>query len=133
MRSAFDYAVVRVVPHVEREEFVNAGVVLFCADAEFLGARIELDEGRLRAVAPDADVDLVRRHLAAIPILCAGGAAAGPIGALTQRERFHFIVSPRSTILQTSAPHVGLCEVPGAALDRLVDRLVLVRPSPAGG
>ena len=126
-RCSFDYAVVRVVPHVEREEFVNAGVIVFCDAQSFLAARIALDEARLLALASGVDLDLVRRHLAAIPRVCQGGAAAGPIGELPLRERWHWLVSPRSTILQTSAPHAGLCETPQAALEELLDRTVRVK------
>lgn len=128
---AFDYAVVRVVPHVEREEFVNAGVILFCPERHYLAARIELDEGRLLALAADADLALVRRHLEAIPLICSGGPDAGPIGALPLRERWHWLVAPRSTILQTSAPHAGLCESPESWTERLIDRVV--RPPRAPG
>ena len=121
---AFDYAIVRVVPHVEREEFVNAGAILFCAARDYLRARIALDETRLLAIAPDCDIDLVRRHLDVIPRICEGGPSAGTIGQLTLRERWHWLVAPRSTILQTSAPHSGLGDVPDEALDRLVARMV---------
>ena len=124
MPFAFDYAVLRVVPHVEREEFVNAGVILFCDALDFLDARVALDESRLRAIAPGVDVETVRAHLDAVPRLCAGGAAAGPIGTLTVRERWRWLVSPRSTVLQTSAPHSGLCDGPAESLARLVDTLV---------
>lgn len=124
-RSAFSYAVVRVVPHVEREEFVNAGVVLYCHAQDFLGARLALDEARLLALAPGADLPLVRRHLAAIPLICAGGAGSGPIGELSVRERWQWLVAPRSTILQTSAAHSGLCDDPARELDRLLAQLVL--------
>jgi DUF3037 family protein len=121
---SFDYAVVRVVPHVEREEFINAGVILFCHDREFLEARIELDEERLLALAPDVDLPLVRRHLEAIPRICKGGPDAGPIGQLPLRERWHWLSAPRSTILQVSAPHTGLCEAPEGSLERLLERVV---------
>jgi Protein of unknown function (DUF3037) len=122
--SSFDYAIVRVVPHVEREEFINAGVILFCDARDFLTARIELDEARLTTLFPDVDLPLVRRHLEVIPIICAGGPAAGPIGQLPLRERWHWLVAPRSTILQVSAPHTGLCDAPEAWLERLLDRVV---------
>ena len=122
--SSFDYAIVRVIPRVEREEFVNAGVIVHCYALDFLDARIELDEPRLLALAPDADLGLIRRHLAVIPRICAGGPGAGAIGALTQRERFHWLVAPRSTILQTSPAHAGMCEEPRAALERLLERVV---------
>lgn len=122
--SAFEYAVVRVVPCVPREEFVNAGVILFCEAHDYLAGRIELDEARLLSLAPDVDLALVRRHLAAIPRLCAGGPEAGPLGHLTRRERFRWLVTPRNTILQTSAAHAGLCEAPERCLERLVETLV---------
>jgi Protein of unknown function (DUF3037) len=121
---SFDYAIVRVVPHVEREEFVNVGAILFCEAREFLGARFALDEARLLALAPDADVELVKRHLAAIPRICEGGPVAGAIGRLTMRERWRWLVSPRSTILQTSAPHAGLGDAPEAALEHLLAKVV---------
>jgi hypothetical protein len=123
---SFEYAVVRVVPHVEREEFINAGVIVFCHDRELLTARIELNEERLCALAPDVDLPLVRRHLAAIPKICEGGPESGPIGRLPLRERWHWLVAPRSTILQVSAPHPGLSETPEAWLPRLLDRVVRV-------
>lgn len=123
-RSSFDYAVIRVVPRVEREEFINAGVLLYCLSRSFLEARIELDRERLKALDPNVDLALVEEHLASVPLLCAGGPAAGPIGALSQKERFHWLVAPRSTILQTSAVHSGLCEDPEKALEHLLDRMV---------
>ena len=121
---SFDYAIVRVVPHVEREEFINAGVIVFSHERELLAARIELDEARLCALAPDVDLPLVRRHLATIPILCEGGPESGPIGQLLLRERWHWLVAPESTILQVSAPHPGLSERPEEWLERLLDRVV---------
>ncbi len=128
----FSYAVVRVVPHVEREEFVNAGVVLFCDELDFLAARIALDLERLAAIAPGAEVAVVRRHLDAIPVVCAGGPGAGPLGELSVRERWRWLVAPRSTIVQTSPAHSGLCGDPRHELDRLMARLVepVVRPRP---
>lgn len=128
--SPFDYAVVRIVPHVEREEFVNVGVVLFCDGCDYLAARIELDEARLLALAPGLDVTALREHLDAIPRICAGGPGAGPIGAMPLRERWHWLVSPRSAILQTSAPHAGLCDEPNQALERLINRLVRAPRAP---
>jgi hypothetical protein len=115
---------VRVVPRIEREEFVNVGVILYCFALDYLTARMELDEARLLALAPNADLPLVRRHLEAIPRICAGGPSAGPIGALSQRERFNWLVAPRSTMIQTSAPHAGMCADPEHALERLLDRTV---------
>jgi hypothetical protein len=126
--SSYDYAIVRVVPRVEREEFINAGVILSCPAQDFLGARIDLDEQRLLALDPDVDVEAVRANLASIPLLCAGGAAAGPIGKLSPRERFHWLVAPRSTIIQTSPVHSGRCQDPAAALDHLLRTMVKVRP-----
>src|SRR3982751_6565064 len=106
----FDYAIIRVVPRVEREEFVNAGVIVSCPTRNYLKARIELDRARLAALDPALDPEIIMRHLAAIPVLCEGGADAGPIGRLPVRARFHWLVAPRSTIIQTSAVHTGLCE-----------------------
>lgn len=120
----YDYAVVRVVPRVEREEFVNAGVIVSCPSRKFLDARIELDEERLLALAPDVDLELVRSHLATIPAICRGGEGAGPIGKLSQRERFHWLVAARSTIIQTSQVHTGRCDDPEAVLERLMNRMV---------
>ena len=122
--GAYDYAVVRVVPRVERAEFINAGVILSCPARDFLAAGIALDEARLLALDPTVDLDAVRAHLASIPVICAGGAAAGPIGALTPRERFHWLVAPRSTIIQTSAVHTGRCADPQATLEHLLDTMV---------
>jgi hypothetical protein len=125
--SSYDYAIVRVVPRVEREEFINAGVILSSAQ-DFLGARIELDERRLLALDPGVDLETVRANLASIPLVCAGGPAAGPIGKLSPRERFHWLVAPRSTIIQTSPVHSGRCLDPAAALEHLVRTMVQVRP-----
>jgi hypothetical protein len=123
-RSSFDYAVIRVVPRVEREEFVNAGVILFCLEKDFLEARVEIDEPRLRALWPAIEIELVRQHLEAIPRICAGAPDAGPIGRLSLRERFHWLVAPRSTIIQISPVHTGLCDRPDRALDDLFQKAV---------
>ena len=125
-RCSYDYAVVRVVPRVEREEFLNAGVILFCLVRDFLEARVELDRRRLAALSPALDLDLVEVHLAAIPRLCAGGPGSGPIGRLPQRERFHWLVAPRSTVLQLGPVHSGLCDDPARELQHLFDRLVRI-------
>ena len=122
--SSYDYAVVRVVPRVERGEFVNAGVIVKCAALGFLQARIELDEARVRALDPAADLDAIRAALAAIPVVCAGGPAAGALGALSLRERFDWLVAPRSTSIQTSAVHSGRCADLEATLQHLLDRMV---------
>lgn len=133
-RRSFDYAVIRIVPRPEREEFVNAGVILFCLADDYLAARVHLDPERLRALWPALDPEILREHLEAIPRICAGAPGSGPIGALSRRERFHWLVAPRSTVLQVSAVHSGLCESPQAALDRLFDSLVaLPAVSPESG
>ena len=123
--DTYDYAVVRVVPRVEREEFINAGVILSCQLRGFLGARIALDEARLLALAPGVDLDLVRRHLAAIPLICEGRADAGPIAQMPARARFHWLTARRSSIIQTSPVHTGRCGHPEATLERLLARLVI--------
>ena len=123
----YDYAVVRVVPKVDREEFINAGVIVFCLEHKFLEARVVVDEPRLKALWPQLDVDLVRRHLEAIPKIAAGDISAGPIAKLALRERFHWLVSPRSTIIQVSPVHTGLCEQgPGDAVEELAQRLLSI-------
>lgn len=125
MPASFDYTVIRVVPRVERQEFINAGVVAFCLEKKYLGARIRLDEQRLKALWPDADVALIRDHLAAVERVCAGDPAAGPIAALSQRERFHWLVSARSTIIQTSPVHSGMCDGTDQILDQLEQRFLV--------
>ena len=120
----YDYAIIRVVPRVEREEFVNAGVIVSCPARDFLEARIELDEQRLLAMAAALDIEAVRAHLATIPLISIGGEAAGPIGHLSQRERFSWLTAPRSTIVQTSPVHTGVCKDPPAALEHLLETMV---------
>ena len=124
--SSFDYAILRIVPRVEREERINAGVILFCLERDFLQARVELDEARLRALWPETDVELIRQHLEAIPRICAGSPEGGPIAKLSQRERFHWLVSPRSTMIQVSPVHSGLSEQPERTLGELFRRMVQV-------
>jgi hypothetical protein len=119
--SSFDYAIVRVVPAVEREEFINVGVILFCRTLRFLGAKIELDTPRLLALAPTADVAQIQAHLDLIPQICQG---ASSIGQLSQAERFHWLVAPRSTIIQVSPVHSGLCHDPAAVLEHLLATMV---------
>jgi hypothetical protein len=126
MPASFDYTVVRVVPRVERQEFVNAGVVVFCLEKRYLAARIHLDEQRLKALWPEVDVDVVRAHLDAFPLICAGDESAGPIAKLAQRERFHWLSSPRSTIIQPSPVHTGVCNDTGNLLDRLATQFLVV-------
>lgn len=125
--SSFDYAIVRVVPRVERGEFLNAGVLLFCSELEYLGARIELDVRRLEALAPDLDADTIQKGLDLLPLICAGGEQAGVIGQLPAAKRFDWLVSPRSTVIQTSPVHTGLCRDPESALEHLLN--TLVRPT----
>jgi hypothetical protein len=120
----YDYAVIRVVPRVDRGERVNAGVILSCADVDFLDARIELDEAVVQALDPAVDLEAVRAALATIPAICRGGANAGPIGELPPRGRFRWLVSPRSTIVQPSPVHTGRTADPAACLEKLMDRLV---------
>jgi Protein of unknown function (DUF3037) len=122
--NAFQYAIVRVLPRVERGECLNVGVVLLCRAKRYLGARIALDERRLAAFAPDLDPASIRPHLAAIERIAAGDPEAGPIARLGQAERFHWLVAPSSTIIQPSEVHTGLCEDPAAELDHLVAALV---------
>jgi Protein of unknown function (DUF3037) len=126
----YDYAVIRVVPRVEREEFINVGVLVSCPARGFLEARIELDERRLMALDATLDVASIRTYLATIPAICRGGEQAGPIGQLSQRERFHWLVAPRSTVIQTSPVHTGYCKDPTAVLEHLLD--TTVRPPRAG-
>ena len=122
--SSYDYAVVRVVPSLERGEFVNAGIILHAKARGVLVTRIALDEDRLRLIAPAIDVAAVRAHLESLQRISAGGADAGQIGQLSQSQRFHWLVSPRSTVIQTSPVHSGLCEDPHRELERLFERLV---------
>ena len=120
----YDYAIIRVVPRVDRGERINVGVILSCADAGFLDARIEVDEALIRAIDPAVDMDAVRTNLAVIPMVCKGGAEAGPIGALPSRGRFRWLVAPRSTIIQPSEVHTGRTRDPAACLERLMERVV---------
>ncbi|MFC3550416.1 DUF3037 domain-containing protein [Lysobacter cavernae] len=124
--DTYDYAVIRVVPRVEREEFINVGIIVSCAGAKYLEARIELDEARLLALDPQVDLDTVRRHLATIPAICAGGPGSGPIGLLPQRARFHWLTAKRSSIIQTSPVHLGRCTDAVAAIEHLLQRMVRV-------
>ncbi len=120
----YDYVVVRVVPRVERGERVNVGVILSCVDGDFLASRIEVDPARLLALDPALDIEALRTALATIPLICAGGADAGPIGQLPPRGRFRWLASPRSTMVQTSPVHTGRTADPAAALTRLFQAMV---------
>jgi hypothetical protein len=123
-RNAFQYAIVRVVPRVERGECLNVGVILLCRPRRFLAARIALDTGRLAAFASDLDPATIRPHREAIERIAAGDPAAGPIGRLDTAERFHWLVAPSSTIIQTSEVHTGLCDDPAAELGHIMAMLV---------
>lgn len=120
----YDYAIVRVVPRVERGEQINVGIILSCVDGDYLQSRIELDRARLLALDPSLDLESVQAVLATIPAVCAGGPEAGPIGALPPRERFRWLVSPRSTVVQMSPVHTGRAPDLAAALERLMDVMV---------
>jgi Protein of unknown function (DUF3037) len=122
--SPFEYALLRVVPRVERGEFVNAGVVLYSQEKRFLGAAIDLDPERLRVLDPRLDPDIVRAHLEAARRVCAGGPGAGPIGLLPPVQRFGWLVAPRSTVVQPGPVHTGLAEDPQQALDHLLRTMV---------
>ena len=120
----YDYAVVRVVPRVERGEFVNVGVIVSCDATDSLEARIELDPARVLSLDPGADVDAIRAALGAIDAVCAGSAAAGALGAMSARERFHWLVAPRSAVIQTSPVHTGRTAALGAVLEHLFKTMV---------
>jgi len=117
----YDYAVVRVVPYVEREEFINAGIILFCRPARYLAAKIELDCERLRAIAPDCDIAAVEEQLALIPRMCQG---EGPIGQLGLAETYHWLVAPHSTVVQCSPVHSGITDDLPGTLERLLELMV---------
>jgi hypothetical protein len=122
--ATYDYAIIRVVPRVESGEQINAGVIVSCPTLDYLGARVALDPARLRALAPDADLAEIEQALAIIPWIAAGDPRGGPIAALPRGERFHWLVAPRSAIIQPSPVHTGLCDDPEQALERLLARLV---------
>ena len=126
--SSYDYAVIRVVPCVERGEYINVGVILFCKTQRFLGAQVRLNIPRLQALAPTLDISQLQEGLEHLLCVCnsqGSKAERGPIGQLSQSERFHWLVSPRSTIIQTSPTHSGLCSDPPATLEKLMRQLVL--------
>ena len=125
MNNSFDYAIIRVVPFPEREEFFNAGVILFCPQRKFLGARITVDARKLEALAPKLEAGEVRQRLDAIVKICEGDPSAGPIAQLSQRARFHWLAAPRSTMIQTSAVHAGICDDPEPVLERLFRERVM--------
>jgi len=120
----FEYAVIRMVPHVEREEFLNIGIVLYCASQKFLQAKFELDKERLKVLCEKLDFEELKEHITSFQRICAGGKDAGPIGILSMPERFRWLTATRSTILQTSKVHPGLCDDAGEMLERLFGQLV---------
>ena len=122
--AVYDYAVIRVVPRVEREEFINVGAILSCQADGYLAAAVALDEARLLALDPKVDLDTVRRHLAAIIAICEGGPGSGPIGQLPFRARFHWLTARRSSIIQTSPVHTGRCIDGQVALGEIMRRMV---------
>jgi hypothetical protein len=125
--DCYDYALIRVVPRVDREEFINAGVILSCPARDYLDARVHMDRARLTALDPGIDLEMVARNLESIPVLCRGGEGTGALGRLTQRQRFHWLVAPRSAILQTSPVHSGVTLDPQAELERLLRCMVMLR------
>lgn len=125
--DTYDYAIIRVMPRVEREEFVNAGVIVSCHATDFLDARIELDEARLQALDPGVDLGEVHRHLASFPAICRGGPDTAPIGLLPVRARFHWLTAKRSSLIQTSVVHTGHSRDLAATVEHLLATMVRVR------
>lgn len=121
----FEYAVIRVVPRVEREEFLNVGVVLYCAGQKFLQCRFVVDEAKLKAFGCEPDCEQLKQYLAAMERICAGSQDSGPIGKLGVAERFRWLTATRSTIVQTSKVHSGFCDDAGKELEKLFEQLVL--------
>lgn len=124
MPESFDYAIIRVVPRVERGELVNAGAIVACATQRFLAAKLALDPARLLALDPSIDLAEIAAALAVIPLVASGDPRGGPIASLPTGERFHWLTAPRSAVIQTSPVHTGLCDDPMAALDELIEKLV---------
>ena len=125
--STFDYAVIRFVPRVEREEFINVGVILSCPAQKFLESGIELELQRFKAFAPSFETEIVKRYLDVIPKICVGGKAMGAIGQLPQRARFYWLTAQRSTIIQCSPVHTGLCGNASEMLEHLLDKMVRLK------
>ena len=122
--SLFEYALLRVVPRVERGEFINAGVVLYCQDAKFLDARVHLDPERLWALDPNLDPETVQAHLEVARQICKGGPKAGAVGLLPPGQRFGWLVAPRSTVVQPSPVHTGFADDPEEAIQHLLQVMV---------
>ena len=126
VNNSYDYAVIRVVPCVERGECLNVGVILYCPTRRYLGALLQLDEERLHVLAPQLDFPALQQQLEHLVQICNGEENSGPVGRLSQSERFHWLVAPSSTIIQTSPVHSGICSDPEAALQSLLKKLVLL-------
>ena len=120
----YEYTIIRVVPRVERGEFLNAGIIISSQAQKFLKAKIELDEKKLTALDPAADVSMIRSMLETIPLICAGRAEVGPVAQMSIRERFDWLTSPRSSSLQTSPVHTGRCVSADEALEDLMNKMV---------
>ncbi|SMC90382.1 DUF3037 domain-containing protein [Pedobacter africanus] len=120
----FEYAVIRVVPRVEREEFMNVGVVVYCAKQKFLNVIFKLDEQRLNAFCPELDISALKENLESFERICRGGNGSGAIGNLDLPSRFRWLTAVRSTVLQTSRPHPGFCDDPAETLKNLHHQLV---------
>lgn len=123
-RNSYDYAVIRVVPYVERQEFVNVGVVLFCRTLDYLDVMIDFELNRVKSFAPDSDIMMIKDQLEAISKICSGSHEAGYFSRLSKSERFNWLVSPSSTIIQTSPAHSGICDDPSDALTGLYELFV---------
>jgi hypothetical protein len=123
--QSYDYAIIRVVPYVERGECINVGIILFCRTRRFLGMLTHLDQQRLSILAPQLDLPALQLQLEHLEKICYGKKDSGPLGELSPSERFHWLVSPRSTIIQTSPVHCGICNDPAAELQKLMKKLVL--------
>jgi hypothetical protein len=124
--NSYDYALIQLVPSVERGECLNVGVILFCRTLGFLGARVHLNTGRALALFHDLDLAVIQQQLDDMVLISQGGPEAGPLGKMSQSERFHWLVSPRSTIIQTSPVHDRVCDDPEAALEHLLKTMVLL-------
>lgn len=120
----YEYAVIRVVPRVEKEEFLNAGIILSCPEKDFLEAKIKLDETRLKSFDPEIDIEMIKSHLSTIPDICEGGYSAGGLAKLNKRERFRWLTSPKSTIIQISSVHSGYCKEPAEEISHLLEKMV---------
>lgn len=126
-KQLFEYAVIRVVPKVEREEFLNVGIILYSKQQKFLQCKYQLDENRLRAVCPTIDITEIADHLSALEHICQGSPEGGPIAKLDAASRFRWLTATRSTVVQTSKVHPGFCSDLPEALKKLQEELVLIK------